>query len=77
MGRTAVYVGAPKFSARANAGVGGSDIARLIKHAHLYYARVYVALNTILDDKEIREALDVIRKIYDLGADGLIIQDPG
>ena len=72
-----MYVGAPKFSARANAGVSTGEIARLIQHAHLYYAKVYVALNTILADKEIPEAVDVIREIHDLGADGLIIQDPG
>jgi 23S rRNA 5-hydroxycytidine C2501 synthase len=76
-GADAVYVGAPRFSARANAGVKTDDIARLIQHAHFYYARVYVALNTILTDEEIPEALDVIRAIYELGADGLIIQDPG
>jgi len=76
-GADAVYVGAPRFSARANAGVETGEIERLIRHAHLYYARVYVALNTILADDEIPEALDVIREIYDLGADGLIIQDPG
>jgi 23S rRNA 5-hydroxycytidine C2501 synthase len=76
-GADAVYVGAPQFSARANAGVETADIARLIKHAHTYYARVYVALNTILTDEEIPEALDVIRAIYESGADGLIIQDPG
>jgi putative protease len=76
-GADAVYVGAPRFSARADAGVKIADIARLIKHAHLYYARVYVALNTILTDEEIPEARDLIREIHDLGADGLIIQDPG
>ena len=76
-GADAVYVGAPRFSARVDAGVDIGEIARLINHAHLYYARVYVALNTILTDKEIPEALDVIREIYDSGADGLIIQDPG
>ncbi len=76
-GADAVYVGAPRFSARADAGVETEEIARLIRHAHLYYARVYVALNTILTDEEIPEALDVIREIHDLGADGLIIQDPG
>ncbi len=76
-GADAVYVGAPRFSARADAGVSVAEIARLISHAHLYYARVYVALNTILTDDEIPEALDVIREVYDLGADGLIIQDPG
>jgi 23S rRNA 5-hydroxycytidine C2501 synthase len=76
-GADAVYIGAPKFSARAAAGVSVADIARLIRHAHLYYARVYVALNTILMDRELAESLDIIQKIYQLGADGLIIQDVG
>ncbi len=39
-GADAVYVGAPRFSARADAGVSVAEIARLISHAHLYYARV-------------------------------------
>src|SRR5664280_1612086 len=76
-GADAVYIGAPKFSARADAGVSVADIARLIRHAHLYYANVYVALNTILTDREIAESLDIIRELYQLGADGLIIQDVG
>jgi 23S rRNA 5-hydroxycytidine C2501 synthase len=76
-GADAVYIGAPKFSARADAGVNFADVARLIRHAHLYYAKVYVALNTILTDREIAESLDIIREVYQLGADGLIIQDLG
>ena len=76
-GADAVYIGAPKFSARADAGVSVADIARLIRHAHLYYARVYVALNTILTDQELPEALEMIREVFQLGADGLILQDVG
>jgi collagenase-like PrtC family protease len=76
-GADAVYIGAPKFSARADAGVSVSDITRLIRHAHLYFAKVYVALNTILTDRELAESLDIIREIYQLGADALIIQDVG
>ena len=76
-GADAVYIGAPKFSARADAGVSVADIARLIRHAHLYYAKVYVALNTILTNQEIAESLDIIREVYQLGADALIIQDTG
>ena len=76
-GADAVYIGAPKFGARAEVGVTASEIARLIRHAHCYYAKVYVALNTILTDDEIPEALNIILEIYDSGADGLIIQDPG
>lgn len=76
-GADAVYIGAPKFGARAEAGNALPDIERLIRHAHLYYARVYVALNTILTDREIPEALDIIRSIHQIGADGLILQDVG
>ena len=76
-GADAVYIGAPKFSARAEAGVSIDDIARLIDHAHLYYAKVYVALNTILTDRELPEALEIIWEIFRLGADALILQDVG
>ncbi len=76
-GADAVYIGAPRFSARAAAGVSAADLERLIKHAHLYRSRVYVALNTILTDAELAEALDIIREIDALGADGLILQDAG
>ncbi|MGV8059155.1 MAG: U32 family peptidase [Smithellaceae bacterium] len=76
-GADAVYIGAPKFSARAGAGVSVADIARLIRHAHLYRAKVYVALNTILTDRELAESLDIIQEVYSLGADALIIQDVG
>lgn len=76
-GADAVYIGAPRFSARAGAGVSVEDLARLVRHAHLYRARVYVALNTILTDGELPEAADIVREAYRLGADGLIIQDMG
>lgn len=76
-GADAVYIGAPKFSARADAGVNIDEIVRLIRYAHLYYARVYIALNTILTDMELPEAFEMIQEIFQLGADGLIIQDMG
>jgi 23S rRNA 5-hydroxycytidine C2501 synthase len=76
-GADAVYIGAPNFSARANANTGLADIARLIRHAHLYNARVYVALNTILTNRELPEALEIIREVFQAGADALIIQDVG
>ncbi len=76
-GADAVYIGAPKFSARADAGAGLEDIGRLIRHAHFYRAKVYVALNTILTDRELPEALEMINEVHNLGADGLILQDVG
>ena len=76
-GADAVYIGAPKFSARAGAGESLNELTRLIRYAHLYDARVYVALNTLLTDAEIIEAIDIINNVYQMGADGLIIQDVG
>ncbi|MBF0573606.1 MAG: U32 family peptidase, partial [Desulfamplus sp.] len=74
-GADAVYIGAPRFSARANAGNSVKDISKLIDYAHLFNARVYIALNTILADSEIEAALNIVSEVYEAGADGLIIQD--
>ena len=74
-GADAVYIGAPKFGARAAAGNSIEDIRSLCDFAHLYNARIYVALNTILYDEELKEAETIIRQLYDAGADALIIQD--
>ncbi|MBN2590688.1 MAG: U32 family peptidase [Sedimentisphaerales bacterium] len=76
-GADTVYIGAPKFSARAEAGNSFKEIERLITHAHQYYAKVYLALNTILTNEELPEALEIIKKAYDMGIDALIIQDVG
>lgn len=76
-GADAVYIGASKFGARESAGNELEDIATLVEHAHKYWAKVYVTVNTLLRDSEIPEALELIARLYDLGVDGLIIQDTG
>ncbi|MEI8176736.1 MAG: U32 family peptidase [Candidatus Omnitrophota bacterium] len=76
-GADAVYIGAEQFSARENAGNALPDIEKLIAHAHRYYARVYVALNTILKNDELDDALKLVKNLYAIGADGLIVQDVG
>jgi 23S rRNA 5-hydroxycytidine C2501 synthase len=76
-GADAIYVGAPKFGARAAAGNSLKDIASLIDFAHKYWARVYITLNTMLYDHELAEAESLIRQLYEAGADALIFQDMG
>lgn len=76
-GADAVYIGAPKFGARSAAGNSLEDIAELIAFAHLYKAKVYVALNTIVKDEELAEAETLIRSLYAIHADAVIIQDMG
>ena len=76
-GADAVYIGAESFGARSEAGNSLSDIEALAAYAHRYWARVYVALNTILRDDELPRALTLINQLYRAGIDGLIIQDVG
>ena len=76
-GADAVYIGGPAFGARYGAGNTIDDIARLSAFAHRYNARVFVALNTILHDNELEDARQLAWKIYEAGADALIIQDMG
>lgn len=76
-GADAVYIGAPKFGARAAAGNSLDDIRALCEYAHLFGARIYVALNTILREEELPEAEQLIWELYRAGADALIVQDMG
>ncbi len=76
-GADAVYIGAPKFGARVAASNTIEEIGTLVKYAHRYYAKIYVTLNTILDDRELAEAEKMIWKLYETGVDALIIQDMG
>lgn len=76
-GADAVYIGASQFGARAAAGNSLEDIATLVNYAHQYRSKVFVALNTILTDAQLPEAERLIHRVYEAGADALIVQDMG
>ena len=59
-GADAVYIGAPRFGARAAAGNNIDDICQLCSYAHQFGAKVYVTLNTIVYDDEIESVRTVI-----------------
>ena len=66
-GADAVYIGAPRFGARAAAGNSLEDIAALVRYAHLYNARIYVTVNTILKDDELQDTEAMIWDLYRAG----------
>lgn len=74
-GADAVYIGASKFGARAQAGNSVEDIERLAKYAHKYGSRVFVTVNTLLTDKELEEAELLIWRLWEAGTDAVIVQD--
>ena len=76
-GADAVYVGASNFGARVAAGNSLDDIRQLCDYAHLFAAKVYVTVNTIVYDDELAAVEQLIHKLYEAGADAILVQDMG
>lgn len=77
-GADAVYLAGKQFGARAYAANFDLDeLAGLLRYAHLRGVAVYVAVNTLLKDTELAAALEFCRRLYEIGADALIVQDVG
>lgn len=74
-GADAVYMGGPRFGARAAAGNAAGEIRRAAEYAHRFGARLHVTINTLLFDDELAEAERQAREAIDAGADALIVQD--
>lgn len=74
-GADAVYIGAPQYGARSNATNSVEDIAELVLYAHLFKAKVFVVINTILYDNELKDCEKLIHELYAVGVDALIVQD--
>ena len=74
-GADAVYIGPPAFGARAAAGNSIADIAELCTYAHLYGAKVYATVNTLLHDEELPQALKLIEELAEAKVDAILIQD--
>jgi putative protease len=74
-GADAVYIGGPAFGAREKAGNSIEDIEKLCDHAHLFGAKVYVTLNTLLNENELEPARQLAWDCWNAGVDALIVQD--
>ncbi|AJE13030.1 U32 family peptidase [Clostridium botulinum] len=77
-GADAVYMGGSKFSARAYANnFDDEQLKEAINYCHLYGVKVYITVNTLIKEEEIKEAIKYIGFLYSIGVDALIIQDTG
>jgi putative protease len=74
-GADAVYAGGPRFGARRGAANEIQDLERLAREAHLWRARLYVTLNTILFEDELEDARRAAWAASEAGADALVVQD--
>ena len=77
-GADAVYIGGKDFSARHSAeNFGREEIKRALAYAHMRKQKIYVAVNTLIDNTEFNQALDYVYELYRLSVDAVIVQDLG
>ena len=77
-GADAIYCGMGAFNARRKAAnFDDESFAAACRSAHLAGSRVYVTVNIVIKDAEMAEALELVRRCAQLGADAFIIQDWG
>ena len=77
-GADAIYLGAGNFNARRNAQNFDNDTLRTtVEDCHLRGVKVYLTVNTLLYDRELEEAAQLVRYASDIGVDALLVQDLG
>ena len=76
-GADAVYIGAPRFGARAAVGNSVDDIRQLCQYAHQFEARVYVTVNTLIYDDELSATRQLLQQLSEVGVDAVLVQDMG
>ena len=77
-GANAVYLGGKAFGARAYASNFDRDeMEKAVYFCHMHHVRLYVTVNTLVDDKELPELEDYLVFLHNTGVDGIIVQDMG
>ena len=77
-GADAVYFGMKDFSARKGAGnFSAEDLSRIRRYAIDNSKKIYVTVNTLIDDRDLPRLYETLKTIDRYGCDGLIVQDLG
>lgn len=77
-GADAVYLGSTQFGARAYAkNFDRPALAKAVEDAHAAGVRVYLTLNTLITDRQMKAALELAAYAYQVGVDALIVADWG
>lgn len=77
-GADAIYLGALDFSARAGANnFSFEELKNAVEYAHIRNVKVHLALNTLIKNNELEDALSLASFAYEIGVDAIIVQDLG
>ncbi len=77
-GADAVYMGFGAFNARRSAQNFTTDsFAEGVRYCHVRGTKVYLTLNTLLSDRELPQAAELLRTASRIGVDAVLVQDWG
>ena len=77
-GANAIYLGTKDFNARRNAqNFDNTELAEVITYCHNRNVKVYITINTLISDNEMKTAYKTVESAMRFGADGFIVQDLG
>jgi len=77
-GADAVYLAGNMFGARAYAkNLSTEEIVEALRYAHVHNARIYLTVNTLTKNEELKQLYDFLKPLYLAGLDGVIVQDFG
>ena len=74
-GADAIYIGPDSFGARKKAGNSIEDLKDIVNYAHKFLVKIYVTVNTILYDNELKNVEKLVWDLYKIGVDAVIFQD--
>ena len=75
-GACSFYLALDDFGARAYAkNFSLENIEEVIDYVHLFDKKVFITINTLIKDEEIDKAIFYIEKLFEYGADAILIQD--
>ena len=77
-GADAVYLGYGDFNARRNAkNLTREEFEAAVSYCHLHGVKVFLTLNTLINDRELPAAAELVTQASSLGADAVLVQDMG
>ena len=77
-GASSIYLSGEEFGARKYAeNFNLAEIREAVKYAHFYNVKVYVTVNTLIKEHELKKVSEYVLELYKMGVDAILVQDIG
>ncbi|WP_027414957.1 peptidase U32 family protein [Aneurinibacillus terranovensis] len=75
-GADAVNIGHERFGLRLPGNFSLNEIAEAVREAHSHHVNIYVSVNALLHNDDLKELSDYLKALADCGVDAIVFGDP-